>query len=62
MTPRPTHYIDLAAYRRLGRPVRPSGEPLAAPQRVDWLTVCTWTLALALSLSFYAFLWLLVSR
>lgn len=55
-----THYIDLAAYRRQGYPAKAIRRHPAAP--TDWLSLCAWLLTLAIGLSFWAYVYLLVNR
>lgn len=59
--------IDLNAYRRHGYPQDRTGwpqdrrSPLRPWQRLDWLKLCAWLLAVAVGLSFWACLWLWMS-
>lgn len=56
MKPRPAHYIDLAAYRRHGIQL----QHRRPPATIDWLKLTGWLLALALGISFYIGLYLVI--
>lgn len=56
MKPRPAQYLDLAAYRRHGIQLQ---HRRPAPT-IDWLKLIGWLLAIALGISFYIGLYLVM--